>query len=130
MDLDGYVTIEIRMPPSLSEAAIQELGHSGAAQAFPAIEVIELAPPYRRLGIFTRLVLELAKSPSVRAVVISNVTNADFAKSLEAKCQEPMSGWRRYKGGYFPCFAYWKNPINEADCLIEPLKCANAVRGK
>lgn len=37
LDLDGYITIEIRMPPSLPEAAIRKLGHSGAAQAFPAI---------------------------------------------------------------------------------------------
>jgi hypothetical protein len=106
LDIDDCLELEIRMPPSIPQEAIQELGEN-AARAFPAIEIIDLAPTLRGKGIFTKLVQGVFESTGVRAVVVSNVFNPEFAKALEAKCQIPSSGWRTHFGYGAPCFAYW-----------------------
>ncbi|WP_370678463.1 hypothetical protein [Comamonas sp. GB3 AK4-5] len=107
IDIEGYLELEIRMPPSIPEKIVKELGTTEAARAFPAIEIIELEPKLRRRGIFTQLVQGISKMPGIQAVVVSNVFNLGFAQYLEAKCQVPESGWTLYHGYGAPCFAYW-----------------------
>lgn len=108
-EIQQFLTIEIRMPPSLLPDAVRELGIRGAMRAFPSIEVIRITPELQGRGLFTRIVQALAQSPDVRAVVVSNVENQEFAKKLSERCQQPGANWRPYDGGYLPSFAYWKD---------------------
>lgn len=113
MVIPGGWTMLIRCPPSLPDDAIVQLGsYFDAFRAFPAIEAIDIDPRLQGRGLFTRFVEALAKTPGVRAVVVSNVTNAEFAKRLTSRCEAPDSRWRLYKGGWSPCFAYWADTVN------------------
>lgn len=116
IETEKFFTLEIRIPPHLPPTYKQGDNITETLRAFPAIERIQIAENYQGKGFFTKIVDELARSDGVKAVVISNVANQEFANRLFQRCKNPDSGWTVYSTGYLPSFAYWSRNTKSYFC--------------